>query len=556
MRIVQTLLSIIGLVTISVVAAEEIILSTPHLDAVVNVVGNELIGADITMKSRGSPDESKIHVVSEDVTVSSNLEVAGIECSLCEWVLGEVYTLIDGNYSVSHIESALEDVCSHFGGFEETCKTFVDTYTPTIIQYLENQISPDVICQTIKLCQAQKEVFTASHPSGLYLEVSRVRGGMECSTCTWVMTELETLLVSQSVESFLEEELEKACSQIPMVAELCDKIVESYLPVAIKYLESQLTPAHVCSILRLCDTFSVKILNGPHILADKMVSPPELVDEVNQTPDVKWRAAHTRWSRMSVRKARGLMGTIITPASSTESRVESVSAVPDNFDGRVTFGKCIHPVRNQEQCGSCWAFSASEVLSDRFCIATHGKIDVVMSPQTLVSCDSTNMGCQGGYLDAAWEFINENGIASDVCEPYTSGAGVTGTCPKTCSDGSAVKYFKASSYKQVSGVSQIQTEIMTNGPVQVAFQVYQDFMSYSSGVYHHVSGSLLGGHAVEAVGWGVENNTPYWLIKNSWSDTWGIQGYFKIVRGSDECGIESSVYTGTPAVSSTLMVTY
>jgi cathepsin B len=195
-------------------------------------------------------------------------------------------------------------------------------------------------------------------------------------------------------------------------------------------------------------------------------------------------------------------------------------------------------------------------LSDRFCIATHGKIDVVMSPQTLVSCDSSNMGCDGGYLDAAWEFIQSNGIASDVCEPYTSGNGVTGTCPKTCADGSAVKYFKASGYKHITGVSQIQTEIMTNGPVQVAFQVYQDFMSYSSGVYHHVSGGLLGGHAVETVGWGVENNTPYWLVKNSWSDSWGLQGYFKILRGSDECGIESSVYAGTPAVSQSFMVNY
>ena len=228
----------------------------------------------------------------------------------------------------------------------------------------------------------------------------------------------------------------------------------------------------------------------------------------------------------------------------------SLEALPDNFDGRKTFGKCIHPVRNQEQCGSCWAFSASEVLSDRFCIASHGKIDVVLSPQTLVSCDSENMGCQGGYLDKAWEYLVSNGIALDQCEPYTSGGGDSGTCPTKCADGSQIKYYKAANYKHITGVSNIQTDLMTNGPVQVAFEVYQDFMSYKSGIYKHISGSLLGGHAVEMVGWGIDSGTAYWIIKNSWGPTWGESGYFRIVRGINECGIESNVYSGQPAISS------
>lgn len=87
-------------------------------------------------------------------------------------------------------------------------------------------------------------------------------------------------------------------------------------------------------------------------------------------------------------------------------------------------------------------------------------------------------------------------------------------------------------------------EIMTNGPVEVAFNVYQDFFSYTSGVYSHKSGGLAGGHAVKAIGWGVENGTPYWLIANSWGTSWGMQGLFKIKRGSNECGIESNVVAG------------
>lgn len=79
--------------------------------------------------------------------------------------------------------------------------------------------------------------------------------------------------------------------------------------------------------------------------------------------------------------------------------------------------------RNQEQCGSCWAFSASEVLSDRLCIATDGKTDLVLSPQYMVSCDTRNYGCDGGYLNLAWNFLVTTGIPSDACVPYTSGDG-------------------------------------------------------------------------------------------------------------------------------------
>jgi len=87
---------------------------------------------------------------------------------------------------------------------------------------------------------------------------------------------------------------------------------------------------------------------------------------------------------------------------------------------------------------------------------------------------------------------------------------------------------------------------MTHGPVEAAFTVYADFPSYKSGVYSHVSGSQLGGHAIKILGWGVENSTPYWLVANSWNEGWGDKGFFKIKRGSDECGIENSAVAGLP----------
>merc|ERR1711874_762121 len=102
------------------------------------------------------------------------------------------------------------------------------------------------------------------------------------------------------------------------------------------------------------------------------------------------------------------------------------------------------------------------------------------------------------------------------------------------------KYFAKNSYA-LKGVSNVQADLVANGPVQTAFNVYKSFMSYKSGVYTKHSWELLpeGGHAVKAVGWGTEEGTEYWLIANSWDTTWGLDGYFKIKRGTNEGRIET-----------------
>jgi len=84
--------------------------------------------------------------------------------------------------------------------------------------------------------------------------------------------------------------------------------------------------------------------------------------------------------------------------------------------------------------------------------------------------------------------------------------------------------------------------------METRFDVYEDFMNYESGVYVHTSGALEGGHAVKILGWGVENGLNYWLCANSWGESWGIDGFFKIAWG--QCGIDSTVYACTPEVTS------
>ena len=226
-----------------------------------------------------------------------------------------------------------------------------------------------------------------------------------------------------------------------------------------------------------------------------------------------------------------------------------VSALPDAFDARESWPSCVHPIRDQQSCGSCWAFAASEVLSDRFCIASNGDVDVVMSPQDLVSCDKNDLGCNGGYLDRSWSYLVNTGIVSDECYPYTSGSGSTGTCNVStgkCANGtSQFKKYKASAFKTYSSVEEIKTDLMTNGPIETGFLVYQDFMSYKGGVYKKSSNTLLGGHAVKVVGWGNENGTDYWIVANSWGPNWGEKGHFRMAVGNC-CNFESQMISGTP----------
>lgn len=92
----------------------------------------------------------------------------------------------------------------------------------------------------------------------------------------------------------------------------------------------------------------------------------------------------------------------------------------------------------------------------------------------------------------------------------------------------------------------MMTDLFKNGPMEVSFTVYEDFLTYRSGVYQHKKGRALGGHAVKLIGWGVEDGTPYWLIVNSWNEGWGDQGLFKILRGKNHCGIERGAVSGIP----------
>ena len=120
------------------------------------------------------------------------------------------------------------------------------------------------------------------------------------------------------------------------------------------------------------------------------------------------------------------------------------------------------------------------------------------------------------------------------------------TCTDTCQTNSSIDYSadkqKGETSYNVRGIDSIKTDIMTYGSVTGAFTVYEDFPTYSSGVYQHTTGSALGGHAIKVIGWGTESGVDYWLCVNSWNNTWGDKGTFKILQG--DCGIDRQIHAG------------
>lgn len=187
--------------------------------------------------------------------------------------------------------------------------------------------------------------------------------------------------------------------------------------------------------------------------------------------------------------------------------------------------KCVHEVRNQGNCGSCWAFAAAGMLTDRCCLFKSD--EGWLSPQELVSCSRQDMGCNGGYMASPINYMVSNkGLVREACFPYEARNGV---CPSKCADGGNWKSAHVCNCvnpKSCSSTASLKSCIQT-GPVSASFMVCQSFFSYKSGIYKCDCSSYIGGHAVLAVGYG---DTPecYILNKNSWSHVWGDKGYFKI----------------------------
>eukprot|EP00831_Metopus_contortus_P078039 TRINITY_DN7463_c0_g1_i3.p1 TRINITY_DN7463_c0_g1~~TRINITY_DN7463_c0_g1_i3.p1 ORF type:complete len:371 (+),score=66.99 TRINITY_DN7463_c0_g1_i3:64-1176(+) len=209
--------------------------------------------------------------------------------------------------------------------------------------------------------------------------------------------------------------------------------------------------------------------------------------------------------------------------------------VPSSIDW--TDSKCYHAVRNQGNCGSCWAFATTGVVSDHCCLSD--KDYGWLAPQELVSCDrAINSGCNGGLASDALKYVQENGLVPEACFTYMA---KDTACPKTCNDQSDWKSAHVCKCKTLvdCGTLEGMKQCLLKGPIAVRMLMHMDFFHYKSGVYCWDNKSdYIGGHAIRAVGYG-EDPEPFFRCANSWSPVWGENGHFKISPKAD-CGLRTT----------------
>jgi cathepsin B len=267
-------------------------------------------------------------------------------------------------------------------------------------------------------------------------------------------------------------------------------------------------------------------------------------------------------------------------------------SLPTEFDPRTQWGDMcpsLNHIVDQGTCASCWSMSAVTAFSDRACIQTGGQYTQDFSCEDILECCSgCGHGCDGGYLPQTWSQLVTKGTVSGGlyqseigCKPYAIPAcehynvhpvgpddpnyrpdchdlpkSKAPSCIKECTNPEYLvtydddkvhldKYYGITNHK----VSDIQTDLMNNGPIQTSMNIYEDFLTYASGVFVHTTGRSKGSHAVKLMGWGVDEETglDYWLVANSWGADWGEDGWFRIKKGVNMAGIEGSMYAGNMA---------
>lgn len=264
-----------------------------------------------------------------------------------------------------------------------------------------------------------------------------------------------------------------------------------------------------------------------------------IIKEMNGR-NLTYTLGHNQFSGMSSEEFRTLMNPLFGKSEvvDVEKSLE-VGALPTSVDWRDH--DAVTGVKNQQSCGSCWAFSTTGALEGAYAIKT-GKL-VSFSEQQLVDCDyikngGTSLGCSGGDMGSAMKWIGKNnGLCTEDSYPYVSGdTQVNGACQHACvnvagSDIISVVNVAPNSESAMMGA-------LAKQPISVAIQANQPaFQLYKSGIFTGSCGTNLD-HGVLLVGYA----SDYWIMKNSWSDTWGESGYMRMGRGnynqgSGQCGV-------------------
>jgi len=232
--------------------------------------------------------------------------------------------------------------------------------------------------------------------------------------------------------------------------------------------------------------------------------------------------------------SNGIRSNGIHPGYKADESLKSF-AEPQVLDWRTS--GVVTAVKNQEQCGSCWAFSATETIESAWMLAKNIKVGsfAPLGPQQIVDCDNSDGGCNGGNPPTAYEYvIGAGGQETEKAYPYTGEDG-------SCKFNAAYVESKISAWSYACDEydeTTLKKNVATKGPLSICVDA-ANWQYYTSGVMTAWECAWVNelDHCVQAVGYDMTASTPYWLVRNSWGTSWGESGYIKLAYGDNTCGL-------------------
>jgi len=223
---------------------------------------------------------------------------------------------------------------------------------------------------------------------------------------------------------------------------------------------------------------------------------------------------------------------LVAEASEAQPFVAAPGA-PTTYDWRDH--KAVTAVKNQAQCGSCWAFSATEAIESAWILGGHANISINLSPQQIVDCDTTDAGCNGGWPDKAMTYVHNAGGQEGISHyPYTAKNG-------KCAFASQYVEAKVAAYKTATkskDEATLQANLLAWGPLSICLDA-SHWQSYKSGTMTSAqccpTGTCQMDHCVQLVGYDSTSNPGYWIVRNSWAASWGVAGYIHLQMGGNTC---------------------
>jgi len=226
---------------------------------------------------------------------------------------------------------------------------------------------------------------------------------------------------------------------------------------------------------------------------------------------------------------------VVLPKRTQVIAPATTSAADPAFDWRSK--GAISPVRNQGQCGSCWAMTVVSAIESACYIVTHNL--TALSTQALMDCSTAagNQGCNGGYVDESFTWIAANPLPADACYPYTA---QSGKCSHKCPP---IKWCKVTGFKDITkGDEAAMMTAVNKQPLAVAIEADQSsFQFYTGGVIDDAKCGKSLDHTLLLIGYGTDSGKQYWTLQNTWGDTFGEKGYVRLIRNKDECGVADMV---------------